>query len=53
VQVRSADARAIDPDQDIIDSDLRLGDLLKPKSGLGAAFHEGFHASGCQLTNLR
>src|SRR4029079_7215857 len=43
VDVGPADPSDTDPDQDVVDPDLRLGDLLEPDPGLCTALHERLH----------
>jgi len=38
MQVRAADARAIHPDQDIVNADLRHGNLFEPQTRLRLFF---------------
>ena len=39
MQVRSADARALDTDQNVIDADTGLGNLFQPQARLGPCFY--------------
>ena len=43
VQVGAADPGPVDPDQHVVDPDLRLRDVLEPQAGLGVGFHECAH----------
>src|SRR4051812_2646711 len=43
VQIRPADARLADADEDIVDADFGLGHILQPEAGFRLRFDEGFH----------
>lgn len=43
MDVRTADARLFHTDQHVIDADLGLGHILKPKARLRLTFNDSFH----------
>jgi hypothetical protein len=45
MEVRAAYTGAMHLDQDVVDSDLRFGDLFQPKAGLAILFYQRFHTS--------
>ena len=45
VEVGAADPGLAHPDQDVVDPDLRLGDILEPEPRLGSRFDERSHES--------
>ena len=49
VEVGAADAGLAHADQDVVDPDLRLGDVLEPEARLGPRFDERLHDSAITL----
>ena len=47
VQVGAADPGPVDPDQDVVDPDLRVRDGLEREPGAGGGLHEGEHRRSC------
>ena len=53
VEVGAADARRADPDQDVVDPDLGLGDVLEPEPRLGLALDERLHGGESYAAQVR